>query len=133
MKALLSNIFILLTVVAVHGQAKSEGVTYGMTKSCYDAVIGLDVAKMSEHFGSSIEIITSAGGGIYSRKQAEQVLLSYFDVLKNEKCVLLQDKKSAGARLAIGEIRADGKKIRLYVLTQQQNNKSVIQQIRLEE
>jgi hypothetical protein len=54
-------------------------------------------------------------------------------VLKNEKCVLLQDKKSAGARLAIGEIRADGKKIRLYVLTQQQNNKSVIQQIRLEE
>lgn len=124
---------LLFVAIATVGAQTPKGQTFGMSKACYDAVVTLNISKISECFGTSVEVVTPKGGGVYSRKQAEQVLLSYLGGFKSLKCTLSQEKSSAGARLAIGSVKADNKNIRLYILTQQRDDNCVIQQIRFEE
>lgn len=125
---------IMLLVVAIIAQSQDvPSNNFGMSKACYDAVVSFDVATMSEHFSGSVEVVTSKGAGVYSRNQAEQVLLNYFSEYDSVECKLTQEKNSVGTKMVIGTVKADKKNIRLFILTQIHNGRSVIQQIRLEE
>ena len=52
---------LLLVAIATVGAQTPKGQTFGMSKACYDAVVTLNISKISECFGTSVEVVTPKG------------------------------------------------------------------------
>ncbi len=90
-------------------------------------------AELSKFFQSNVEISLKESGNSYSKAQAEQVLINFFN--KNTPkgfTIVHQGTSPEGSRYIIGNLVTTGGNYRVYVYAKPSGNTIVIREMRFE-
>jgi len=91
-----------------------------------------DAQKLSEHFGSSIEITTPTGEGVYSKVQARQVIQKFFaqhKVASNQ--IIHNGTSNTGSKFIVLSYKTLKEEFRITVFLKQVGSDFHIQEIEI--
>ncbi|MDG5799723.1 DUF4783 domain-containing protein [Marinilabiliaceae bacterium ANBcel2] len=91
-----------------------------------------NASQLSEHFNDRIEIIMPESSGIYSKEQARYLIDSFFKKHPPISFRIIHQGVRENAVFAIGRYNYSNGQHRIMILTKQNNNSSLIHQIRIE-
>lgn len=81
---------------------------------------------------SNIELTITSKSGIFSHKQAMVILHDFFESITPTSFDIVHERCLDSATLTIGTLRSGDRQYRVYILTNSENNKLSIQQLRIE-
>ncbi len=85
-----------------------------------------------KYFNSNIEFIIENNSNIYSKQQAKGILTHFFKQNKVVKYQTLHSGEKGASLFVIGKLETKTKNFRIYLLARKLNNKTYIQQIRID-
>ncbi len=119
-----------LMAVSLSVNSKTDG---DIPVNIFKSIETGDVEALSNYFSESIELILADKEGIYSKRQATQILKQFFNNNRPEKFNVLHQGGSENAKYAIGTLNTTQGKYRIHFLVKIENNKAQIHQIRIQE
>lgn len=129
MKSIKSFLGLLILTVPVLLAAQAD-----LSSEIQAAIKSGDVQKISSYFQGSVEIITPDSDGVYSQKQAQQVLKTFFRKYPCSKMEISHTGNSAGgAKFMIGTYTSDGTSLRISIFLKKAGQKFLIQGLTFEE
>lgn len=119
---------ILLGISALFASAHqhSESTIKQITKSFDNG----NAQKLSEFFGSNVEIVTPTGEGVYSKAQARQVMQKFFNqhkVVSNK--VIHNGTSNTGSKFIVLSYKTAKEEFRITVFLKQTDSDCHIQEI----
>lgn len=102
-------------------------------KECWDAMLGGKTQDVAKYFASSVELSLPSGSGIYSSKQATVVLEEFLSKGTFKNADVDNERQTGNTTMMIATAEIAGRTYRLYILTQQEADKSQIIKLRIEE
>ncbi|MCQ2230139.1 MAG: DUF4783 domain-containing protein [Bacteroidales bacterium] len=107
---------------------------YTMPVSIYESISAGNAAQLAVHLNNTVEITMPQGTShIYSKKQAEVILLEYLSSIVNPQFTIEHERNMPPSTLTIGSIKGNGIQHRLFILTQKHDDTILIHQLRVEE
>ena len=91
-----------------------------------------DASELSEYFNDNIELLIPQKSGIFSKSQAEMVLKDFFNQNPPKGFKIIHEGSRQNASFAIGNYTTNSGIFRLYFLTKNVDNKTLIHQLRIE-
>jgi hypothetical protein len=91
-----------------------------------------DANKLSPWFNTSVQLIILDKENVYSRSQATMIMKDFFKKHPPKDFTIIHEGGKPKAHFAIGLLKTSGQTYRIYLLIKPGNNKSVIQQLRIE-
>jgi hypothetical protein len=118
-------IFLLMVYGASHAQEKiPEGISLAFKAG--------NAAELSKFFNEEIELVMLDKEGLYSSKQAEQILKQFFTEHRPSSFRIIFEGGKETSRYAIGNLTTDTRGYRIYFLIKNQKNEPLIHQLRIE-
>lgn len=102
-------------------------------KPLTDAFKTGNAKSIAEYFNNSIELVVQDKDGIYSKNQAEQILLKFFTENPPSAFHILHEGEKQSPKYAIGSLKTNNGEFRIYFLIKFVGNKQYIQQLRIEQ
>jgi len=91
-----------------------------------------DAQKLSESFGSSIEITTPTGDGVYSKAQAKQVMQKFFSQYKAQSNQIIHNGTSnTGSKFIVFSYKTEKEEFRITIFLKQIGSDFQIQEIEI--
>ncbi|MCQ2201500.1 MAG: DUF4783 domain-containing protein [Bacteroidales bacterium] len=124
----------VMAFIAILGFAQERsGWKYQLPKECWDAMLGGKTQDVAKYFASSVELSLPSGSGIYSSKQATVVLEEFLSKGTFKNADVDNERQTGNTTMMIATAEIAGRTYRLYILTQQEADKSQIIKLRIEE
>lgn len=104
----------------------------GAIESISEAFKSGDAQKLSESFGSSVEIMTPTGEGMYSKAQAKQVMQKFFSQYKAvDNQIIHNGTSNTGSKFIVYSYKTEKEEFRITVFLKQLNTDFQIQEIEI--
>ncbi len=91
-----------------------------------------DYVKLSAWFADNMELDLLGSVNNCSRNQARLIMKNFFETYTPKQFTILHKGNNSLARYAVGTLDAGGEKFRIIIHVKSINNKSYIQQLRIE-
>ncbi len=100
-----------------------------------DIIAGLrtgNASSLAKYFNQNVELVVLDNENVYSKAQAEQVLIDFFKKNPPQKFVIIHQGGKDDSSYVIGSLQVAGNKFRVYFLIKTKNNMPYIHQLRIE-
>jgi len=123
------NIFIVLIISTL--SLNAQGDIYG---SFSNAIKSGNAKSLSKHFSSNVDLTILDKEDVYSKAQAEQILISFFGKNKPTAFKIIHKGVSQeGAKYAIGSLKTlSGTSYRTYFFIKSKMGKDIVHELRFE-
>lgn len=113
--------------------AESESWDYILSEEIYTSLNSGDAMGLSSMLNASVELSMPQGGSrVYSRKQAEVVLTDFFSTIDEPVFEINHERSIGKSSQTIGFLSGRGVRYRVFILTQLQDTKCMVHQLRFE-
>jgi len=127
-KKLISVILLVLLSLVLSAQDNSYGVFLPIAKYIEEG----DARKLSAWFADNLEISVVYGSGTSSRKQARQILKSFFEKNHPSSFVIEHKASRANMKYALGRLVAGGERFDVTIFVGYKDGDYRIQQLKIE-
>jgi hypothetical protein len=100
-----------------------------------DIIVGLrtgNAQDLAKYFNQNVELVVLDNENVYSKAQAEQVLVDFFKKNPPQKFVIIHQGGKDDSSYVIGSLQVPNNKFRVYFLIKTKNNLPYIHQLRIE-
>lgn len=125
------RILTLLVLFVAFGQT-SQAQTDGVPKEVVEALKAGDSNKLSGYLNATVELVIGKTNDVYSKQQAVGIIADFFRKNTVSSFNVLHNGNKGAASFIIGTLKTNTGNYRVYVLTRKTDNKSLIQQLRIE-
>src|SRR5574344_206326 len=91
-----------------------------------------NAGALASHFNENIELTITDKSGIFSHKQAIVIIKDFFESSKPNDFKVIHERCLDNSTLTIGTLTTNESNYRVYILTNSENNRITIQQLRIE-
>ncbi|MDA3929468.1 MAG: DUF4783 domain-containing protein [Prolixibacteraceae bacterium] len=100
-----------------------------------DVILSLktgNAATLASHFSQNVELVVLENENVYSKAHAQQVIDDFFKKYPPENFSIIHQGGKDGSSYAIGNLKVETEKFRVYFLIKAKNGVSFIHQLRIE-
>ncbi len=100
-----------------------------------EIIVGLrtgNASSLAKYFNQNVELVVLDNENVYSKAQAEQVLVDFFKKNPPQKFVIIHQGGKDDSSYVIGNLQVPSNKFRVYFLIKTKNNMPYIHQLRIE-
>ncbi len=125
---LLIMLFLLTGFCTIGCMAQSAEIPRDIT----NALSNGDAAELAAYFNDNVELVIDNRNDIFSKQQSYGIVSDFFKKNKARSFHILHKGEKESSCFVIGTLKTDNTTFRVYVLTRKNNNKHLIQQLRIE-
>lgn len=126
-KQIRHTLLIILTVIAFGSSATAQ-----IPDEIIFSLKTGNAAKLASHFSQNVELVILENENVYSKAHAQQVINDFFKKYPPQDFSIIHQGGKEGSNYAIGNLKVDNEKFRVYFLIKSQNGSAFIHQLRIE-
>lgn len=123
---------ILFFTLLMPGYLIVHAQTPGIPNEVVSAIKQGNASKLSPYLGANVELIIGNKNDIYSKQQTVEIVSDFFRKNPVNDFQILHSGSKDAASFAIGTLKTSTGTFRVYILTRKTDEKSVVQQLRIE-
>lgn len=123
----------LLLSCALLAQSTSDNWRYELPQEIHRAINANKTEDILPLLNDFVEVTTPFSNGVFSRRQAEVVMLEFFNKVRIKSFKIDHERTMGEVSLTIGSLITHDTSYHIYILTKRGAEKTSIQQIKIEE
>lgn len=125
MKTLISVLFLMCSVTALHAQRD-------VSEDILNAIASGDAVTLSSFFNDNVELVVGSTNDVFSKQQATGIITDFFRRNKVSSFQVLHKGIKDTSAFSICTMKAGNSSYRVYVLVRRTSTRQLIQQLRIE-